>query len=76
VTQSRTPKPHNEINFSSSLFLTQNSYLLSDDDNDDDDEDNVKVKLSLGLIKHHARKMHEGVEILLHRFLTSTSDGS
>jgi hypothetical protein len=34
-----------------------------------------KVKLSLCLTKHHAKKMYWGVEVQLHAFLISALDG-
>jgi hypothetical protein len=48
-----------------------------DDDDDDDwwEYDIVKVYLFLCLIKHHAKKMYEGVEVYLHTFLTLASHG-
>jgi hypothetical protein len=35
----------------------------------------IKVKLSLILIKHHAKKIYGVVEILFHSFLTLVLDG-
>jgi hypothetical protein len=35
----------------------------------------VKVKILVCLIKHHAMKTYEGVEIWIHEFLSSALDG-